>query len=154
MTTAETRRRALALAPKLAGFGATAIAFLRRGGEAPARLIAEQLDLPLFPLDVRYPLSRLIERAPPAARPLLFLCKEAAYRLGSPVPAPGAVLAVPRPGPGERLLLVDDSASSGRTLAGALRLLAGRGWTRDRVRVAVLRCGPRARALVDVDGGG
>jgi hypoxanthine phosphoribosyltransferase len=144
---------ALLLAAQLSGFGATAVVYLRRGGEAPARAIAAELGLPLFPLDVRYPHSRSLERIPIWARPPLFLFKEILYRLGHPVPAPDAGRSLPAPDPADRLLLVDDSASSGRTIAAALRILAERGWTRERIRVAVLRCGARARPWVDSVGG-
>jgi hypoxanthine phosphoribosyltransferase len=141
---------ARSLASRLAGFGAAVVVCVRRGGEPPARVIAGELGLPLFFLDVRYPFSRLLERAWAPIRPLLFLFKEPLYRLGSPASAPDAGRSLPAPGPGDRLLLVDDSASSGRTLEVALGLLAAKGWTRDRIRVAVLRCGTRARSLVDV----
>jgi hypoxanthine phosphoribosyltransferase len=149
MSTEETLRRARGLARELGGFGAVGVVCLSRGGEVPGRVIAEVLGLPLFPLDVRYPISRLLERVPAWQRPLLFLFKEACYRLGHPASAPDAGSSLPTPGPADRLLLVDDSASSGRTLREALLVLAGRGWPRDRIRVTVLRCGSRARSLVD-----
>ncbi|HUT76868.1 MAG TPA: hypothetical protein VM285_04235 [Polyangia bacterium] len=144
---------ALTLAAELAGFGASGVVCLGRGGEAPARVIAAELGLPLIALDVRYPHSRLLERVPLCARPPLFLFKEILYRLGRPVPAPDAGRSLPAPGLADRLLLVDDSASSGRTLEVALGVLADHGWPRDRIRVAVLRCGARARSLVDSVGG-
>ncbi len=104
------------------------------------------LQIPVIGIDVRYPHSRTMDRAPRAARPFLFAAKEILYRCTLPAPGPSPLPAhLPTP-----LLLVDDRASSGKTLLVALDLLAAAGILRSDVLVAVERCGRRAAHLVDV----
>ncbi|MDD5306263.1 MAG: hypothetical protein PHU25_02970 [Deltaproteobacteria bacterium] len=90
-------------------------------------------------------MSRILSRRGSLARALMWPVKETAYRLTRPSFEGRA----PDLAPDVRVALIDDSASSGRTLRIALEVLSGLGIPRDRVYVAVLRCGPRARALVD-----
>jgi hypoxanthine phosphoribosyltransferase len=137
---------AAGLAPRVAVFAPTAVVFPGHGGAVAGRSLASALGVPAVMLDVRYPLTRVLASLPPVPRALLWPFKEIAYRLTGPAlrdPPPGLA-------PGSRVALVDDSASSGRTLRLALEILSDLGISRDRVCVAVLRCGPRARALVDV----
>jgi adenine/guanine phosphoribosyltransferase-like PRPP-binding protein len=145
------RRRATQLARSLAGglasHEARALVYLRRGGQVPGQALADELGLPASGLDIRYPVSRLLDRAPAWARPALFAIKELAYRATHP--RIDAVATDALPAPGTRLILFDDSASSGRTLRRALEILASAGIPREKIAVAVLRCGRRARGLVD-----
>jgi hypoxanthine phosphoribosyltransferase len=141
------RRLALDLLPRLRPFSPQAVVFIRRGGETAGRAIAEELGVPALPLDIRYPATRLIERAPGPLAIVLLAAKELLYRATRP--SPGSHRAQDLPPPGTRVLLVDDSASSGRTVRVALQTLAGAGIDRRSVRVAVIRCGPRARGRVD-----
>jgi hypoxanthine phosphoribosyltransferase len=142
----EAKDLAQSLAPRIAGFSPTTVVFLGQGGAAAGEALASSLGVPAAMLDVRYPLSRVLARVGPLSRAFLLPLKELAYRLTRP--AHRGVL--PDLGPDPRVALIDDSASSGRTLRIALETLAGLGVPRERVCVAVLRCGPRARGLVDV----
>lgn len=144
---ATSTRLARELAGPLTGFEPEAVVFIRCGGEAPGLAIADELGLPARGLDVRYPLSRLIERAPRALRPALLAVKELAYRAAPPRAADERDCRLPVAG--TRVVLVDDSASSGRTVRAALAILDAHGIPRRSVRVAVVRCGPRAQPLVD-----
>lgn len=89
----------------------------------------------------------MLDVAPSWARPLLFAVKELAYR--ATAPETDRQTTDPLPEAGTRVILFDDSASSGRTIRRALEVLDRHGISRDRVAVAVLRCGPRAREVVD-----
>jgi hypoxanthine phosphoribosyltransferase len=139
------RRMARELAGRLAPFDPRAVVYLRDGGRIAAEAVGSELGVPIHPLDVRYPLSRLIEGSPAPVEIALLACKEIAYRLTRPRHLPSGTSLPP---PGTRIALLDDSASSGRTIATALRVLEERGVGRDLVEVAVIRCGPRARRLV------
>ena len=143
----EASRLARSLAKRLAGHDASALVYLRRGGQIPGLALADQLGLPASGLDIRYPISRMLDAAPSWARPALFAVKELAYR--ATVPSIEPVATDPLPAPGTRVILFDDSASSGRTIRRALTVLERNGIPRDKVMVAVLRCGPHARRLVD-----
>jgi len=147
---AEARRLASSMAARLAAFDAGALVYVKDGGRIPGLALAGELGLPAVGLDIRYPLSRVLHDAPPWLGIPLLAVKELAYRLTAP--EPGRAAEEPLPPPGTRVILFDDSASSGRTIRAALSLLAARGIPRDSVRVAVLRCGPRARPLVDCFG--
>ena len=143
----EACRLARGLAGRLSGFRASALVYLMEGGRAPGLALAEELGLPARGLDIRYPLSRTLDAAPRWLRPPALAVKELAYRLTEPRPAgpKGEQL----PSAGDRVVLFDDSASSGRTIRAALGILAARGIPRESVQVVVLRCGGRARPLVD-----
>jgi len=143
----ETAGLARSLAPRLAGLGARALVYLGQGGQEPGLELADALGLPACRLDIRYPLSRIIDGAPAWSRPALFAIKELAYRATMPGPTPAGAGELPEPS--TRVILFDDSASSGRTIRTALRVLAEHGIPRECVTVAVLRCGRGARAVVD-----
>lgn len=140
------REMALELIESVRDFDPDAIYYIETGGQNPALVLGEALGLEPRGIDLRYPLSRVLERGGRALGLALFPFKEIAYRLTSP--AAGAPPVEPQPG--ARIALVDDSASSGRTLRAAIRELAAAGVSRDRIIVAVLRCGARARSIVDV----
>jgi hypoxanthine phosphoribosyltransferase len=145
------RKKALELVPRLAAFDPAAIVYVASGGRLPGTVVAEALGLPLHGLDIRYPFSRLASRVPPAVRALAWPVKEILYRLGEPrTRGDGGSL----PAPGTRVILIDDSASSGKTISVAVAELARNGLERRDVLVAVLRCGRRARGVVDVYGTG
>ncbi len=138
----EVNRLASRLAIKLAPFAPTRVIYIENGGQTVGEAIARDLCLPATGVDIGYPVSR-VGRALP--RNLLFPVKELAYRLTSPrlrQPLP------PLPA-GERLALVDDSASSGKTVQIALLALKDMGIGKESIEVAVIRCGRRARSYVD-----
>ncbi|MBW2277316.1 MAG: phosphoribosyltransferase [Deltaproteobacteria bacterium] len=138
---------AQSMAGQLADFDATALIYLRDGGQAPGQTLARELGLPASGLDIRYPLSRVLDKAPGWLRPTLLVVKELTYRMTAPKPAPSDE--EPLPPSGTRVILFDDSASTGRTIRTALKILATQGIPRECVCVTVLRCGSRARPLVD-----
>ena len=134
-----------ALVAQLADFDPQAVVYIHSQGLFFGQLIACSYSADLFKLDLRYPFSRVLASIP---RPLLiplWPLKELMYR----VSAPSFRGAVQLPRPGVRITLVDDSASSGRTIRMALSILEDNGHKRKDIRVAVLRCGGRARELVD-----
>jgi hypoxanthine phosphoribosyltransferase len=135
------------LARRLAPFEPAAVIYLERGGALPGRAIARRLRIPWYPLEIHYPATGVLRSLPRPLGALAVPFKELCYRLTAPRPARRAAITLPPPD--TRVVLVDDSASSGRTLRVALALLAARGFDRERVRVVVLRCGRRARGLVD-----
>lgn len=123
------------------------VVYIERGGEPVGRGIAATLGIPAQGLAVRYPASPVLERLPATLRTALWPLKELLYRAAPPQTA---ATAVPPSLPARaRMLLVDDTASSGRTLDLALRVLADAGHPRERVVTAVIRCGSRARPVVD-----
>jgi len=133
------------LAAQLADFDPQAVVYIHSQGYFPGEVIARSYSAVLFKLDLRYPFSRVLTSIP---RPLLiplWPLKELMYK----VSAPSFRGAVQLPRPGVRVTLVDDSASSGRTIRIALRILKDNGHRRKDIRVVVLRCGGRARKLVD-----
>jgi hypoxanthine phosphoribosyltransferase len=138
-------RFGFSIAHKLESFCPDRIVYIARGGEALGKVVADELGLPLTELDLRYPVSRLISSASPLFRLVLILFKEVAYRLT--VPSTGQPMAPLSAG--ERVALIDDSASSGKTLRKAISILEDAGVDKSRIRVAVIRCGKRARSIVD-----
>ncbi len=133
------------LAAQLVDFDPQAVVYIHSQGRFFGQVIARLYSADLFKLDLRYPFSRVLASIP---RPLLiplWPLKELMYK----VSAPSFRGAVQLPRPGVRITLVDDSASSGRTIRQALRILDDNGHKRKDIRVAVLRCGGRARKLVD-----
>ncbi|MBN2341926.1 MAG: hypothetical protein JXR45_10560 [Deltaproteobacteria bacterium] len=119
--------------------------YLETGGRPLGQALGNSLGVPVFSLNIRYPLSRWMSRNPVAA-PILWLVKEIMYKwtrpvLKSPVDLPHT-LSVP-------LVLADDRVSSLRTVNAALKTLAARGVTRSQVIVVTQRAGHRAVAGVD-----
>lgn len=132
----------------LLSLGLEAVVCVETGGRPLGRLLAEDLRLPLVGLDVRYPGTRLLDKVPRRLIPLLWPLKELAYKVTTPRPVfgdrmPTALSAY------RRLALVDDSASSGKTMQTALDHLTREDISRDRVTTIVGRCGKRAAHLVD-----
>jgi len=134
------------LATRLAAFRPRAVFFIREGGSTLGRSIAASLEVPSFGIDLCYPHRRRLDALPRLLRLALWPLKEIAYRATSPRPARNALDSLPLV---ERAVLVDDTASSGRTLRAALELLEGRGLPRSSLKVAVMRCGARAKEEVD-----
>ena len=135
------------LAARVAGFDPGAVIFVRDGGTALGLAIAGALSLPAFGIDAHYPLRRALDRLPAPLRTALWPIKELLYRaLGPRLDGSG----LDRLPPFDRAVLVDDTASSGRTLRLARAALESRGVRRESLRVAVIRCGARARGQVDV----
>lgn len=143
----EACRMARSMSGQLADFDARALVYIRDGGQAPGQTLARELGLPARGLDIRYPMSRVLDTTSSWLHPPLLAVKELAYRMTEPRPEPSSE--EPLPPTGTRVILFDDSASSGRTIRAALQILAARGIPRESVCVAVLRCGRRARPLVD-----
>jgi len=137
---------ALELAERARAFEPDVVLSVLSGGEEVGRAIGEALGVPALGLDLRYPPSRLLSRAPALLRLGLWPLKELGYRMSRPRLAAGALEALPRSG---RAVLADDTASSGRTLRAAFEALAAHGLRRSDLFVAVIRCGDRARHLVD-----
>jgi hypoxanthine phosphoribosyltransferase len=136
-------RAAGRLAECLAPHRPIAVIYLERGGMLLGRTIAERLEVPALGLNICYPLSRM-ERFPFSLFTLPF--KEIAYRLTAPSLMPAEDLT---PSLGGSVALVDDSAATGRSLELALETLQDCGVARAAVKTAVVRCGTRARSLVD-----
>ena len=132
------------LATRLSDFEPKQVLYLKRGGERVGKEIARILGLPSQGLDICYPVSR-IERTWLSA--LIWPLKELIYRMAAPT-IKNSLNSISIPIT-ERLALVDDSAGTGRTLRIALDALRGLGVDESLIRVAVIRCGKRARSLVD-----
>jgi adenine/guanine phosphoribosyltransferase-like PRPP-binding protein len=145
ITKSEQRAMARSLCTHLAPFGPRGVVYMHRGGAVPGLTVAAHMGIPAWKLDLRYPVSRALDLAPPLLRAMLWPAKEALYRIGSPTWRAPVYL----PPVGTRVALVDDSAGSGKTIAAALGALHSFGIGRESVMVAVLRCGKRARKLVD-----
>lgn len=105
--------------------------------------LAQRFNVPALGIDVAYPLSRL----PRIIRWIGFPMKEIAYRLTSPR-LMGQPEVLDHLDTNAKLLVVDDSASSGKTLCIVRDALARRGH-RGELRVVVGRLGQRAVPLVD-----
>ncbi|MCU0665331.1 MAG: phosphoribosyltransferase domain-containing protein [Myxococcota bacterium] len=132
------------LAQQLASFHPTLVVGIARGGARLGALVAQELEVPFRVLDVAYPASRpWLGRLGEA---VLFPLKEMLYRLSCPT-LHGELVPFAQ---NDFAALVDDTASSGRTLTVALHALAQVGMDRSRVVVAVGRCGQKAKVLVDV----
>jgi adenine/guanine phosphoribosyltransferase-like PRPP-binding protein len=129
------------LADRLKAHGPKSVVYLETGGALVGQIVAQVLDVPLLGLDIRYPLSR-VARFP--LNLLTFPFKEIVYRVT--VPSIGTRRPIPTDGP---VALVDDTAGTGRSLALAKDLLVASGVERSSIRTAVVRCGRRARRVVD-----
>ena len=138
---------ALKLVPAIRRFDPTAVVYVHRGGTVIGRALSTALGLPCHRLDIHYPLTLPLRRVPAPLATLALPLKELCYRLTEPRALdPGSKRL---PGSTDRVVLVDDSASSGRTIRTALAILEDHGIPRSRIEVAVIRCGPRARRIVD-----
>jgi pyrimidine operon attenuation protein/uracil phosphoribosyltransferase len=139
------RALAVSLSVRLAEHAPCSVVGIARGGQQLGALVAEQLKVPFYTLDLSYPGSRpWLGRLGEA---FLFPIKEVLYRVSSPRLNSPSFFAE---GVDGVVALVDDTASSGRTLRAAFDALGQAGISREQVVVAVVRCGPRARSLVTV----
>lgn len=138
----EIYRAAEGLAEKLRDFAPARVVFIKTGGERMGKSIATALGIPVQGLDIRYPASRV-------SKPLrrgLFPIKELLYKLSRPSVRSSFDLSLNN---AERIVLVDDSASSGKTLRLALQYLQNLGLDRSQIRTVVYRRGPGAADVVD-----
>lgn len=140
---ADIRAAASRLAEKLRPFSPTCVLYIRCGGALLGRTVADVLNVEARGIDIRYPASRVRS---PLARRMLFPFKEILYKLTRPSIRLAEDLKI---SPQDRIALIDDTASSGKTLCAALAYLTAAGIPRRAVRVAVFRRGPRAARFVD-----
>jgi hypoxanthine phosphoribosyltransferase len=140
------RAAGIELAARAEPFAPEAVLGILEGGAAVARAMAEALGVPMHGLDLRYGWSRRLARLPAPLRLGLWPLKEISYRSFAPRFSDGSIERLPRIG---RAVLVDDSASSGRTLEAAIEALGRRGLGRSSLFVAAIRCGRRSRRLLD-----
>ena len=138
-------RLARRLSQKLLPFAPDLVVYIEQGGKSVGQAVAAALEVPALGLDISYPLSRDLNRAPRILQGLLWPAKELVYRFSSPKLNCGCT--------GlnhvHRVALVDDSASSGHSVQTAVSALAQAGIHRSQIRVAVIRSGLRARKFVD-----
>jgi len=120
--------------------------YIDTGGREFGCMIANSLNINATALDIRYPFSRLLAKTPFLLRPLLWIFKEIVYRATIPSTKEGCKQILCE----SPVILVDDSASSGKTLEMAIDKLKGYGLNRSDITVVVLRCGKSARHLVDI----
>ena len=139
-----TNARLGALIEQLEGFAPDAVLFIERGGRPLGEALAQRYHVPAIGIDVAYPLSRLSHRT---IRWMAFPVKELAYRLTSPrlISETDDLSHIDT---AANLLIVDDSASSGKTLGVVRKELASMGHLGQN-RVAVGRLGRRAVPWVD-----
>ena len=139
------RQHSKALAEKLKEFQPEIIVYIENGGRIVGETISKDMHLPLYSLNIRYPFSRLMDRAPSALRPLLLLSKEIFYRFSTPglLPPKKAIISA------KKIVLVDDSASSGKTLRTAIGFLKKHQGKSCQIKTAVVRCGKNAIPIVD-----
>ena len=144
VTDADLRTAAATFAESLRYFSPTRVIYIETGGTRLGKHLAAALAVPCEGLDIRYPHSR---RRSPIARSLLFPIKELLYRVQTPTVGDRQK----RTGlTDDRIVLVDDSASSGRTLRLALSLLEKQGIPRRRIRTLVYRRGRSAAKETDL----
>ncbi len=121
--------------------------YLKEGGRRLGEILAQALGAPVHGIDVSYPLSRILNALPGPVRGFAWPVKELSYRLSDPkmgaLPVPQKTLK------NQRILLADDSASTGRSLRAVQNALRDAGIPRDQIRVVVFRCGVRAMNEVD-----
>jgi hypoxanthine phosphoribosyltransferase len=132
---------AIILADKISRHQPESIVYLERGGKTVGRAVAEALNIQAHGMDLRYPLSRL-DMFP--LNLLTFPVKAIAYHHTEP-----DVRSFEWRPPRGPMALVDDSASSGRSLHRARRVLLDSGVAPESIITAVVRCGRRARSVVD-----
>lgn len=121
------------------------VIFLETGGETLGKQIADELQIPILGLNIRYPISRCMQKHRMWA-PLLWLVKEIIYKFSHPTFVPPLSSSATYWPP---VVLVDDSVSSGKTLRQALSFLNRNRIARNDVMVVTKRCGKRSRDLVD-----
>ena len=141
MHRATAKSEATMLIRKLGPFVPDHILYIERGGRSLGLALADQLKVDASGIDIGYPLSRLSH---PLLRALVFPIKEICYRLSRPRLVRPPALLTERRLEAKKILLVDDSASSGKTLDIAVHLLESAGVNPIDVHVAVGRAGKRA----------
>ncbi len=134
------------LLPPPAEFAPRSVTYLHSGGKEPGVVVSRFLELPLYRIDIRYPISRSLENASLPGKIAGMAVKELLYRTTEPEVCPGGCSLPPA---GDPTLLVDDSASSGKTLKLAIRTLAENGIEPRLVKTLVVRCGKGAQSMVD-----
>ena len=134
-----------ALVNTLARQRPTAVYYVATGGRVLGCALARELSVPAVPIDICYPMSAPLRRTPRWLAALLWPLKEIAYKISTPR---CHTETVPRHGEGP-VVLVDDSASSGKTLRIALSTLGRFGIEPEHAIRVVGRCGNRARKLVN-----
>ena len=122
-----------------------ALYYIATGGRELGTALAQRLSVPAIPLEISYPLSGPLRRLPRWVAASLWPVKEITYKFT----APRSRCEFSRLETNGPIVLVDDSASSGKTLSLALDELNKHEITGDRVIRVVGRCGRRARELVD-----
>ena len=141
----DVHKLACKLSRRLMPFAPELVVYIEQGGKTVGLAIARELGVPALGLDISYPLSRKMNRAPQLIQGLLWPAKELVYRLSSPR-LNSTFTGMEK---GKRVALVDDSASSGRSLKAALSTLEHAGIDRSQIQVAVIRSGSRAHQFVD-----
>ncbi len=131
------------LTRQLGDFVPDVVVYIERGGRALGEALARCYGVSASPLDIAYPLSRLPHSV---LRGLVFPIKEIAYRLTGPrLHSPFGMQDVDATAD---VLLVDDTASSGKTLQRAREALWFNGH-RGEIRVVVARAGKRVAPKID-----
>jgi hypoxanthine phosphoribosyltransferase len=141
------KQNAAALRRKLSPFVPDRVIYIERGGRALGIALAAGFNVPSFGIDIGYPLSRLPH---PLLYAAVFPIKEICYRLTRPRLVSRPRFLGDKQLRTENILLVDDTASSGKSLEIASKLLREAGVSPRNLRVVVARRGRRADALVDV----
>ncbi len=139
----KTKKGAEYLVKSLQSFSPQKVIYIETGGKNLGQELAKLLGIELQSLDVRYPFSRIKS---PFLKAVLFIAKEALYKLTSPSINKTCEVKVNSQ---DRILLVDDTASSGKTLSLAIEHLKSFGVSREKIKTAVMRCGKKASCVVD-----
>lgn len=129
------------LADRLTAHRPEVVVYLETGGALLGKVIAAQLSVPAYGLDIRYPFSRWV---PSPLDVVAFPFKEIIYRMTRPIATGTHPTHF-----SERIALVDDTAGSGRSLRLAKAILVRNGASVSSIKTAVIRCGRRARSEVD-----
>jgi hypoxanthine phosphoribosyltransferase len=132
------------LAAKLRPFAPTRVVYIETGGAPLGKAIAANLGILATGIDIRYPYSRISSSL---IRCALFPAKELIYRLTSPSICQSDDFHIDS---SARIALVDDTASSGKTLRLALDYLESLEISPERIRTVVIRAGGKAAPIVDI----
>jgi hypoxanthine phosphoribosyltransferase len=130
---------------KLSGFKNSIVVAIAEGGIPLGLAASEFLKTALIELNIRYPLSRLSARAP-FLKPVLWPFKELIYKMTSPS-WQGSLPVLKRE---DKILLIDDTVSSGKTVNCALEVLKKKGIKQKNITVATYRAGKKGKKMVDI----
>lgn len=133
------------LKPRVLKFAPDTVVYIEEGGKTFGLAIAKELGIPAVGVDIGYPLSSSLNSKKRAVRVLAWPLKELVYKFSKPT-LRKKMDDTRKLG---RVLLVDDSASSGRSIETAVAYLGSRGVDRCEITIAVFRCGSKAKSLVD-----